>query len=208
MAEDARNRDTKKKTPPSIELGWDPLVPAPDGTYSTTIRITLRGWWDGGRPKRGKLSITESGGKESDIELRLQDPQTLYARTGLKAGHHYSVEVVTGGESTSRVMVVPTPPKDPPRVLPKLSVEPLGVRPRLRFSIRLALDGRGMAGAVEVTTYSGDAWTIEVNESGSVIWPSSEQPGLRFKEKLKTYRFRVVGADLNDRERACECEVS
>ena len=206
--EDARNRDAKQKTPPGIELGWDPLVPAPDGTYSTTIRITLRGWWEGGRPRIGTLSFVENGAVQSEVELRFREPQALYPKTSLQAGHHYEIKVVVGSENAAKLVVVPTPPKDPPRALPKLSVEVLGCKPKLRFAIRLNLDSRGKSGTVEVTTYSGDAWAVEVGESGSIIWPSPDQPGLRFKEKLKTYRFRVVGADPTDRERACECEVS
>lgn len=100
---------------------------------------------------------------------------------------------------------------EPPRPILKLSVEPLGFKPNLRFIVHLTdKEGRGTAGKVEISTYADPNFfeTVEVDSSGSTIWPPRDMPAFTFPDRRRTYRFRIVGADLKDKERACECVVS
>ncbi|MBI2624549.1 hypothetical protein HYW67_03575 [Candidatus Parcubacteria bacterium] len=99
----------------------------------------------------------------------------------------------------------------PPPIIPKLSVEPLGFKPNLRFIVHLTdHEIRGTAGKVEVSTRADPTLfeIVEVDSSGSTIWPPRDASAITFPDKRRTYRFRIAGADLKDKERTCECVVS
>ncbi|TSC91300.1 MAG: hypothetical protein G01um10142_28 [Parcubacteria group bacterium Gr01-1014_2] len=109
MAEDRK----KKGGEPVLEFFWDSLELAADKTYSTTLRIKLTGWWEGGRPKEVGVSVYEKGQEPpAGYPARIQNGFGTSPLVGLLPGHHYLVVVYIGDRlPVQKMITVPELPK-------------------------------------------------------------------------------------------------
>ena len=106
--------DRKKERGESVlEFFWDSLELAADKTYSTTLRIKLSGWWEGGKPREVGVSVYQKGEEPADgSSVRIQKGFGTFPLTGLLPGHHYLVVCYIGDRTpVQKMIVVPELPK-------------------------------------------------------------------------------------------------
>ena len=109
MADDRK----KKGGEPALEFFWDSLELAADKTYSTTLRIKLTGWWEGGKPREVSVRVYQKGEEPSSgNSVRIQKGYGIYPLTGFLPGHHYLVDVyIEDRPPVQKVITVPELPK-------------------------------------------------------------------------------------------------
>lgn len=112
MADD-RKKEHRGRGEPALEFRWDPLVPASDGTFSTTIRIQVSGWWLEGRPNQVVVSHYQRGQEPpAGDAVRIQKGQGTFPLTGLNPGHHYHVVAYIGDRlPVQNIIFVPELPR-------------------------------------------------------------------------------------------------
>lgn len=98
--------DRKQGGEPVLEFSWDSLELAADQTYSTTLRINLSGWWEGGRPRQVVVAFYKRGQDPlSGNSVRIQKGYGTFPLTGLEPGHHYLVVVYIGDRLPVQKMI-------------------------------------------------------------------------------------------------------
>ena len=98
-----------------LEFFWDSFELAADQTFSTTIRIKLTGWWEGGKPREVGVSVYQRGQEPpAGSAVRIQSGYGTFPLAGLLPGHHYLVVVYIGERlPVQKMIVVPELPKKP-----------------------------------------------------------------------------------------------
>lgn len=103
-------RKRKHGGEPVLEFFWDSLELAADNTYSTTIRIRVSGWWEGGRPRSLAVSVHQRGEEPpAGYQVAVQNNSAIYPLTGLLPGHHYLVVVFTADYRRQVEKLIPVP---------------------------------------------------------------------------------------------------
>lgn len=107
MADDRRD---KRRSEPVLDFYWDPPELAVDKTYSTTIRIKVLGWWEGGKPRQVGVSFRQKGEQPKDSRLVVvQNSFGVHPLPGLLPGHHYLVVVFTEDHRRQVEKLIPVP---------------------------------------------------------------------------------------------------
>ncbi len=104
-----RNRrgDGRKNTLPSLTLSLGPLVRAGDNTFSTTVRVSVTGWWEGGLPREAVLYLDDN--EENGVEIH--ERTALFPLTGLEPESHHVVAARVHEHWVEGLLVVPELPK-------------------------------------------------------------------------------------------------
>ena len=172
MADDRK----KKGGEPVLEFFWDSLELAADKTYSTTLRIKLTGWWEGGRPREVGVSIYQKGQEPpAGNAVRIQNGFGTFPLVGLEPGHHYLVVCyIEDRLPVQKMVAVPELPKLAKAELkiPKgISVTISGERGRQKLLISVsAEDDSLIPGFVGTLVDGGDIHKFKTDEDGLWIY--------------------------------------
>ena len=102
-----RQREGRRNTPPSLELSHGPIVKAGDNTFSTTVCVSISGWWEGGLPRGVKLYVDD----EEENEIGVQDRRVSFPLVGLEAESHHVVAATVREHWVEKLITVPPLPE-------------------------------------------------------------------------------------------------
>lgn len=140
MADDRKRKDGGE---PVLEFFWDSLELAADQTYSTTLRIKLTGWWEGGKPREVGVSVYEKGQEPpAGSAVRIQKGFGTFPLIGLLPGHHYLVITYIGERlPVQKMILVPELPKpEKPKAPKNLLVSVSGMPGKQKLLISIAAE--------------------------------------------------------------------
>jgi hypothetical protein len=208
MADDGK----KKGGEPTVEFRWDPLTPAHDKTFSTTIRVEVSGWWEEGRPKEVALSIYEGGQEPSaGNPVRIQKGFGTFPLTGLKPGHHYHVVVYIGDRTPVQKMIIvpelPKPAKPEKVICSDLMVRFSGPRGKQKFVVSVNADDGTLIPDHPIGLINGDKFVgLKTNGNGFAFYEADFQESSRYFEVRAgnshnlMWRARLLGPRPEEKE--------
>ncbi|MBI4034219.1 MAG: hypothetical protein HY378_01585 [Candidatus Brennerbacteria bacterium] len=102
-----RNRRGRQDKPPSVHMSHGPVLRARDDTFSTTIFVSIEGWFEGGDPKVAELYL----GEAESFEIDFHERRASLPLTGLKPESHHVIAAVVHEHRRELLLVVPALPK-------------------------------------------------------------------------------------------------
>lgn len=171
---------SNRNKPPGVEITWDEMKFAADGSAFTTLYLSVTGYWAGGRPTAMGMVVRKEGAEVLNKGVDLFGGNGQLPLMGLKPGPYEVCGTVDGGKEVRRLLVVETPKE-------KTEEEKdLEYAQKLRETTRVDLEKTELAEKIA----EKDAHTDELLAAGSI--PSKEHSHVDVSGWNGKYTFRIA----------------